>query len=76
MDAFPTIIGVCHTGIAADHAAALVAAVVAFVANVHHLFRIDKGIADAAEAVTCLIELCATRETTSDRAIRTDKTRA
>ena len=56
MHAFTTIVGIGNSGIAAYYAAALVTSVVAFVANVHHLFGIDKRVANATNTVACEIE--------------------
>jgi len=51
LNAFPTVVGIRDAGIAADDAPSLVAAVIAFVADVDHLVGIHEGVAHAAESV-------------------------
>ena len=51
LDTLATIIGIGHTRIPTYDAASFVASVIALVANVHEFFGIDKGIADATQAI-------------------------
>lgn len=51
LNTLATIIGIGHTRVPTYDAASFVASVIALVANVHEFFGIDKGIADATQAI-------------------------